>query len=303
MGKIAFMFPGQGAQSVGMGCALLERSESTVSLFKTASDLLGYNLADVCLNGPAEKLNSTAVSQPAIYTASCAALGTLKMEQPEVYDAAASAVGLSLGEYTALYFAEAMSFEDGLRLVQKRGAAMQSASDAEAGGMVSVLGLDVEKLEELCAEVTDCGLLRVANYLCPKNYAISGTRLACEKLAVLAEKAGAMKAIPLAVAGAFHTPMMASAADALSETLWATPFVRPRLPVISNVDGQAHFDPDDIRRMLLAQLTSPVRWESTIRGMLADGFDTFYEVGPGRVLRGLMKRIDRKTAVTSVEFI
>ena len=303
MAKIALLFPGQGAQSVGMGREMLSASKSAATLFDRASTLLGYDLADVCLNGPVEKLNSTAVSQPAIFTASCAALETLKAEKPETFAAIEAAAGLSLGEYTALVFAGALSFDDGLKLVQKRGAAMQSAADAAAGGMVSILGLDAEKVEALCDQTRQDDVLRVANYLCPGNYAVSGAAAACERVAQAAQDAGAMKVIPLAVAGAFHTPMMAPAADALAQTLAETVFEHPRIPVYSNVDTCAHSSPDDLRQTLLAQLTSPVRWEETMRKMLADQFDEFYEVGPGRVLRGLMKRIDRKTSVTGVEFV
>lgn len=303
MGKIALLFPGQGAQTVGMGRELLARSASAAALFRHASEILGYDLAEVCLNGSAEKLNSTAVSQPAIFVASCAALETLKAERPEVFEAVEAAAGLSLGEYTALVFAGGLSFDDGLRLVQRRGAAMQSASDREAGGMVSILGLDAERVESLCAETAENDVLRVANYLCPGNYAVSGALAACERVAEAATGAGAMKAIRLAVAGAFHTSMMAPAVETLAETLADAAFEHPRISVFSNVDTDAHFDPNDLRRTLLAQLTSPVRWEATMRKMLADGFDEFYEVGPGRVLRGLMKRIDRKTSVTGIEFI
>ncbi|MBQ1455764.1 MAG: ACP S-malonyltransferase [Thermoguttaceae bacterium] len=301
MGKIAFLFPGQGAQTVGMGQEMLARPEVT-GLFSRASEILGYDLADVCTNGPKEKLDSTAVCQPAIFTASCAALNCLKADQPEVVDMAAAAAGLSLGEYTALYFAGAFSFEDALRLVQKRGEAMQHAADSLAGGMVAILGLDAAVVERLCEEAAQGDVLKVANYLCPKNYSVSGTRDACERVAQMAEAAGAMRVVPLAVAGAFHTPMMASAAEALSSQLASTSVVSPKIPVISNVDVRSHSDPDDIRRTLLAQLTSSVRWEETVRALIADGFDRFYEVGPGRVLRGLMKRIDRKMPMEGVEF-
>lgn len=303
MAKIALLFPGQGAQSVGMGREILSASQSASALFDRASNLLGYDLADVCLNGPVEKLNSTAVSQPAIFTASCAALETLQAEKPETFAAIEAAAGLSLGEYTALVFAGALSFDDGLRLVQQRGLAMQAAADAEAGGMVSILGLNAEQVEALCDQTRQDDVLRLANYLCPGNYAVSGSLAACERIAAAAEAAGAMKVIRLAVAGAFHTPMMVPAADALAKTLAKTTFEHPRISVFSNVDSDTHFSPDDLRQTLLAQLTSPVQWEATMRKMLAEGFDEFYEVGPGRVLRGLMKRIDRKTPVNGVEFV
>ncbi len=294
MGKTAFLFSGQGAQAVGMGKSLCDAAPAASQLYARASEILGYDLADLCFNGPAEKLNTTAVCQPAIYVTSLAAFEAFKVSAPEQAAAAEAAAGLSLGEYTALAFAGALSFEDGLRLLQKRGEAMQRASDASAGGMVSVLGLENEKVESLCGQARENDVLLPANYLCPGNVVVSGSAAACARVAALAEEAGAMKVVPLTVAGAFHTPLMGSAADILAEALAAAEFRTPRIPVYSNVDAQTHTDPAEIRRILLKQLTSPVLWETSVRAMLDAGFDTFYESGPGRVLRGLMKRINRK---------
>ena len=294
MGKTAFLFSGQGAQAVGMGKSLFDAVPAAARLYRRASEILGYDLTDVCFNGPAEKLNTTAVCQPAIYVTSLAALEAFKVSNPDQVAAAEAAAGLSLGEYTALAFAGALSFEDGLRLLQKRGEAMQRASDAAAGGMVSVLGLENEKVESLCDQARENDILLPANYLCPGNIVVSGSAAACGRVAALAEEAGAMKVVPLTVAGAFHTPLMGAAADILAEALEAAEFRTPRIPVYSNVDAKTHTDPAEIRQILLKQLTSPVLWETSIRAMLDAGFDTFYESGPGRVLRGLMKRINRK---------
>jgi [acyl-carrier-protein] S-malonyltransferase len=200
-----------------------------------------------------------------------------------------------LGEYTAMVFAGALDFESGLRVVQRRGEAMQAAADRQASGMVSILGLDVPKIDEICQTVRDQGnIIQVANLLCPGNTVISGDRDACAKAAELAAKAGAMKTIPLAVAGAFHTVIMQPAVEKLAEALEAVELRKPRIPVVSNVDAQPHNDPEEIRQILVRQVVSAVRWEDSMRWLLAQSVNEMYEVGPGRVLRGLMKRIDRK---------
>ncbi|MEX0866775.1 MAG: ACP S-malonyltransferase [Pirellulales bacterium] len=295
MSKIAFLFPGQGAQTVGMGRDLAERLPAVAALYERASGILGYDLAKLCFEGPAEELDSTVHSQPALFVTSLAALESLRAESPEVVLSCEAAAGLSLGEYTAMVFAGVLDFESGLRLVQQRGQAMQEAADATPSGMVSILGLDREAVEALCEQARDGEVLQVANLLCPGNIAISGTIAACERAADLAEGAGAMKAVPLAVAGAFHTPIMESAVEKLAAALADVELHKPAIPVVSNVDGRPHDDPEEIRELLVRQVVSPVRWEDSMRYLLDRGFDEYYEVGPGRVLRGLMKRINRKT--------
>jgi [acyl-carrier-protein] S-malonyltransferase len=301
MAQPAFLFPGQGAQSVGMAGALCDEVPAARSLFDRASEQLGFDLLKLCVEGPAEQLDATVNSQPALYVASLAALEKLKRDEPAVVAACVAAAGLSLGEYTALCFAEAVSFEDGLKVVAERGAAMQDAAEAVPSGMVSVLGLEVPQVEELCQQCRGGETLQVANLLCPGNTVVSGTTAACERIAEAAEKAGAMRVIPLAVAGAFHTPLMQPAVDRLSAVLEEIELVTPRVPVVSNVDARAHNDPQEIRSLLVKQVVSPVLWEKSVRQMIDGGVDSFYEVGPGRVLRGLLKRIDRKFPSDGVE--
>ncbi len=277
-----------------MGRALAESLPAARELFDRANNILGYDLARICFEGPAEELDSTVHSQPALFVVSLAAVERLRSEAPEIVAQCQAAAGLSLGEYTALVFAGVLDFEAGLRLVQERGAAMQDASDNTPSGMVSILGLDREKVEALCQEARQGDVLEVANLLCPGNIAISGDNAACLRAAELAPSHGAIKAAPLAVAGAFHTQIMAPAVARLTAALEGVPLAPPRIPVVSNVDAQPHGDPEEIRAILVRQVCSRVRWEDSMRYLLAQGFDEFYEVGPGRVLRGLLKRIDRK---------
>jgi [acyl-carrier-protein] S-malonyltransferase len=302
MSKPAFLFPGQGAQTVGMGKLLVESTPQAKAIFERANQVLGYDLLQVCLEGPADKLDSTVYSQPALFVTSLAALEWLKANKPEVFNSCQAVAGLSLGEYTALVFANVLTFEDGLRVVQERGRAMQDAADAVPSGMISILGLDAEKTQVVCHEAkTGDEILQIANYLCPGNIVVSGHKSACERVAPLAEKAGAMKTIPLAVAGAFHTPLMQPAVERLQRALAGVTLNKPRIPVISNVDAESHDDPEQIRELLVRQVVAPVRWEDSIRKMLSHGHTPLWEVGPGRVLRGLLKRIDRKAETDGVE--
>lgn len=301
MARIGFLFPGQGAQFVGMGRRLVEGFPSARALYDRASEILGYDLAKLCLEGPAEDLDSTVYSQPALFVTSLAAVEALRTEAPEVVLSCEAVAGLSLGEYTALVFAGVLSFEDGVRVVRQRGIAMQKASDATAGGMVSILGLERGEVEKLVREARGDEVLEIANLLCPGNIVVSGTVGACERAAELAPKMGAIKAIPLAVAGAFHTAIMHPADEELAAVLAEVTLNRPRVPVISNVDASPHDDPEEIRRLLVRQVVSPVLWEDSMRYLIASGIDQFYEVGPGRVLLGLLRRIDRKLPCQSVQ--
>jgi [acyl-carrier-protein] S-malonyltransferase len=298
--KIAFLFPGQGAQAVGMGQKLAETLPAAKKLFDEASAILGYDLAELCFRGPVERLNATDVSQPAIFVTSLAALEQLRKDEPDTEKEVAGAAGLSLGEYTALVYAGAMSFADGLRVVQKRGQAMQAASEASPSGMISILGLEAPQIEELCNQAKGTGVLQIANLLCPGNIVVSGSRAGCESITKLAEEKGA-RTIALAVAGAFHTPLMKPADEKLAAALSGVTIQKPRVPVWSNVDAQPHTEPEEIRALLIKQVLQPVLWEQSLRNLLEAGFDRFYEIGPGRVLAGLLKRVLRKADCRNIQ--
>ena len=298
MSSTAFLFPGQGAQSVGMGAEAATATDAGRELFSRASEILGYDLAELCQNGPEEKLNRTDFSQPALFVCSLAAVEQLRHDNPDLVKSCDVAAGLSLGEYTALVFADAMSFEDGLRVVQQRGQAMQAAAEATASGMVAAVMLQPEQVEAVRDAAREAGQIEIANYLCPGNTVLSGDAAAVARATELIEEHGG-RAAPLAVAGAFHTELMKPADDRLAEALAGATIESPRIPVLSNVDAAPHSEPDDIRQTLVRQVLSPVRWEESIRRMMADGAEHFVEVGPGNVLRGLMKRIDRKAKFDS----
>jgi [acyl-carrier-protein] S-malonyltransferase len=299
MAKVAFLFPGQGAQVVGMAAALCQTLPAARDLFDRAAEILGYDLLAICAGGPKERLDSTVVSQPAIYVASLAALKSLEHTEPGTSAECIAAAGLSLGEYTALTFAGALTFEDGLRLVRKRGEAMQAAADARAGGMVSILLLDQPQVEEIVARASELGIVRIANYLCPGNLVVSGEKSACDEVQRLADEAGA-RTMPLAVAGAFHTPLMRPAVEALTQALASTRIAAPRVPVWANVTARPYAEVGEIPPTLARQVVEPVRWEQTMRGLLEEGIERFYEIGPGRVLAGLLKRVYRKADCRNV---
>ncbi|KAL6902298.1 hypothetical protein ACP4OV_005174 [Aristida adscensionis] len=301
----AFLFPGQGAQTVGMG-AEAQSVPAAAKLFNQANDILGYDLLDLCTNGPKEKLDSTVISQPAIYVTSLAAVEVLRARDggQDVINSVDVTCGLSLGEYTALAFAGAFSFEDGLKLVKLRGEAMQDASDAANSAMVSVIGLDSEKVQQLCdaanEEVDEVERVQIANFLCPGNYAVSGGVKGIEVVEAKAKSFKARMTVRLAVAGAFHTSFMQPAVSRLESALSATEIRTPRIPVISNVDAQPHSDPGTIKQILARQVTSPVQWETTVKTLMGKGLEKSYELGPGKVIAGILKRINKGASIENI---
>ena len=298
--SVAFLFPGQGAQSVGMARELTETLPAAKSLFDEAAEVLGYDLLNLCIHGPVERLNETDVSQPAIFVASLAALESVKANTPEVVLQTTATAGLSLGEYTALVFAGAISFREALQVVKARGEAMQAAALATSGGMIAVLGMEPSEVAVLVSEARSAGTLEIANLLCPGNTVVSGALAALEAFEQICLAKGGIRTARLAVAGAFHTTLMKPADDRLAEALSKVTITAPRIPVWSNVDAKPHTDPAEIRALLVKQVLSPVLWEATIRGLMATGIDRFYEIGPGRVLAGLLKRVHRKADITNI---
>jgi [acyl-carrier-protein] S-malonyltransferase len=295
MKSVGILFPGQGAQAIGMGRWLRETHPVASHLFDQASEILGYDLGQLCAQGPEAQLNETAYSQPALFVVGMAAASVMREQFPDRIAAVKAAAGLSLGEYTAVCFAGGLEFADGLQLVQRRGQAMQAAADAAESGMASVLGLDLDAINQVCDDCRQEGeVLQPANLLCPGNIAVSGHRTAIERLVPAAEAAGAMRVIPLSVAGAFHTSLMQPAVEALRAALEEIPIQDTQIPVYSNVDASPHQSASEIRDLLSRQVVGSVRWEDSVRQMLEDGIDGFEEVGTGRVLRGTLKRINRK---------
>lgn len=299
--KTAFIFPGQGAQTVGMGADIAQAYPVAASLFDKANEILGFDLKTVCFEGPAEKLNSTTMSQPAIFVTSAALLEILRTSPATASVKPDVTAGLSMGEYTALYAAGAVSFEDGLRLVRKRGEAMQAAADATQGTMVSVIGLDEDKVRRLCDEARQGELIEPVNFNCPGQIVVSGSLGACARALELAPKHGAAKAVQLEVAGGFHTSLMAGAAEALRQALLQTRISQPAAtPTIANINAEYYRTAEEVVSGLTRQLTGAILWHKCMERLLAEGVEQFYEIGPGRVLTGLMKRINRKTKVTNI---
>lgn len=290
--ECAYLFPGQGSQYVGMGRALYDAFPVARALFDQADAILDVALSRLCFEGPAEQLNDTANTQPAIFVASVAALRAL---EERGLDGPAYVAGHSMGEFSALVAGCALSFEDGLRLVRERGRLMKEAGERSPGGMAAIIGLERELLEAICAEARELSgeYVGVANDNCPGQLVISGAFGPLERAMELARERGARKVVRLAVSIAAHSPMMAEAAAEFRAILNATPFHEPTVPLVANATAAPLTDPDDIRDALGRQLTSPVRWAESMRWMIGQGVGRFVEVGPGTVLTGLLRRIDR----------
>lgn len=286
MAKIAFLFPGQGSQYIGMAKDLFEKSVEAKEMIKTADDALGVNLSYIMFNGPEDQLKQTGFTQPAIFLHSVVLASLMRTLQPE------AAAGHSLGEYSALVNANAIQFYDAIKLVRARGKAMQQAGIDNPGTLAAIVGLKSDKVEELCKEASVEGIVQCANFNSPGQIVISGSIPGVRKAMELCKANGAKMTKELVVSGAFHSPLMQSAKDTLLDVLVLTPFYDARFPVYANVTAKAVTKKDEIKNLLHQQVTAPVRWEETITNMIADGFDEFYEIGPGKVLQGLVKRIN-----------
>ncbi len=290
--KTAYVFPGQGAQFVGMGQDLYNLNDETKALFEQANDILGFRITDIMFSGTDEELKQTKVTQPAIFLHSVILAKALGASfQPDMV------AGHSLGEFSALVSAGALSFEDGLKLVAQRANAMQKACELQPSTMAAILGLEDAVVEDICAKVDE--VVVAANYNCPGQLVISGSIEGVDKACALLTEAGAKRALKLNVGGAFHSPLMESAKVELQAAIEAVDILSPRCPIYQNIDAKPQTDPAVIKENLIAQLTGAVRWTQTVQNMLADGATAFVEVGPGNVLQGLVKKVDRQVQTSA----
>ena len=295
MSKKAFLFPGQGSQYVGMAKDLYKKSVEAKEMILTADDALGINLSHILFNGPQEELKQTEYTQPAIFLHSVVLASIIRTISPE------GAAGHSLGEYSALVSAGAIQFYDAIKIVRTRGQAMQQSGIDNPGTMAAVIGSEPDKIEAICIDVSEEGIVQCANFNSPGQVVISGDVDAVHKAMELCKNDGAKIVKELVVSGAFHSPLMQSAKDKLKLALDETNFYDAKIPVYANVSAKPVLKKDEIKTVLHEQVTSPVRWEETMMNMIADGFDEFYEVGPGKVLQGLLKRINRDVSCISID--
>ena len=298
--KIGYLFPGQGAQQVGMGQDVYHAYRGARKIFDRASELTGIDLAQMCFSGPAERLNATDVSQVAILTTSMALLQVGQKNGLLEPDKISAAGGLSLGEYTALCVAGVLDFAEAIKLVQKRGQYMQKAADDHPGTMVVLRGADEQTVEDFCRQASDGEVLWPANYNCPGQIVVSGTKSACARLVKLAQERQ-LATVELRVAGAFHSELMNQASQRLAQALAEVKLNEPRIPVVCNVSGRYYKSSREVRENLAKQVNSPVRWQKCMEAMIADGIEQYYEIGPGKVLAGLAKKISRAVKVKNVD--